>query len=242
MKIQTTTEMTTLFPSFVLHKHWSMPEGFNERLCEIAAEDALRHRVTKEDHELNIGDTSNHLGHLRHNFLTEYREPEVAMLVQMADVAVREYLWRAYQYEHQGELHMMGDALWQRRSHGENIGVSAHTHLKADLVVTYYPRVDVEPDETNVLRKGSVRFFDPANVGKRFWPCNNPDHFIGGWLNVEPRVGSMTVFEGHIPHDSTFFSGEARMCIPIMVDVDTPKKHTKSSVTDILTYQNDYSE
>ncbi|MFP5300049.1 hypothetical protein R2R70_02385 [Cobetia sp. SIMBA_158] len=242
MEIPTHTELTTIFPSFVMHKHWDMPEGFNERLTELAIEDALKNRITEEAGERNIGDTSNHLGHLRHNFLTDCRAPEVAMLTRMVDSAVREYLMLAYGYQHEGEIRMMGDALWQRRSHGENIGVSTHTHLKADIVVTYYPRVDLDGESENALRRGGVRFYDPANVGKRFWPCNNPSYYTGGWFQVEPRVGSMTVFEGHIPHDSTFFEGEGRMCIPIMVDVDTPKKHCKVTTSDILSFQGQISK
>ncbi|KJZ17428.1 hypothetical protein TW86_04025 [Halomonas sp. S2151] len=237
MNIKSHTQIQTIFPSFVMHKRWEMPPGFNERLHELACEDAIRNRITKADNPTNIGDTSNHLGHLRHNFLVECQEPEVKTLTQMADLAVREYLASVYGYQHEGEVRMMSDTFWQRRSHGENVGINSHTHIKADLVVTYYPRVDVEPGETSSLRKGACRFYDPANVGKRFWPCNNDAFFVGGWYQLEPQEGSMTVFEGYVPHDSTFFSGEERMCIPILVDVDTPKKHCKAAVSDILGYK-----
>lgn len=237
MQMKSETQITTIFPSFVMHKTWHTPAGFNERLYKLAAEDAEKNKIKDESNPANIGDTSNHLGHLRHNFLTDCKAEEVETLVKMADSAVREYLACVYGYEHTGEIRMMSDTFWQKRDSGENVGINSHTHVKADLVVTYYPRIDVEPGEKSSLRKGAARFYDPANIGKRFWPCNNPDFFVGGWFQLEPQVGSMTVFEGYLPHDSTFFSGAERMCIPILIDVDTPKKHCKASVSDILAFQ-----
>lgn len=237
MNIPSQTSVTPIFPAFVMHKQWEVSDEFNQRLYELAAEDALKNRIQSADDKRNIGDTSNHLGHIRHNFLVDYQTPEVRQLAQMADQAVREYLLSVYGYEHTGELHMMSDTFWQRRSHGENVGINSHTHIKADIVVTYYPRFDLNPNETSSLRKGAVRFYDPANYGKRFWPNNNQAFFVGGWFQVEPKAGSMTVFEGYVPHDSTYFEGEERMCIPILVDVDTPKKHCKASISEILAAQ-----
>ena len=40
MEIATTSVFQAIYPSFVLHKHWEMPEGFNDRLHALAAEDA----------------------------------------------------------------------------------------------------------------------------------------------------------------------------------------------------------
>lgn len=37
MEIATTTEFQLIYPAFVLHKHWEMPEGFNDRLHALAA-------------------------------------------------------------------------------------------------------------------------------------------------------------------------------------------------------------
>ena len=117
---------------------------------------------------------------------------------------------------------MMSDTFWQRRALQENVGINAHTHIQTDIVCTYYPRVVLDADcPKTSLHRGAVRFYDPANVGKRLWPCNNPDAYVGGWYAVEPRTGSMLVFEGHVPHDSTYFEGEERMCIPVLCSLDT---------------------
>ena len=32
MEVQASSEFETLFPTFVLHKRWEMPDDFNERL------------------------------------------------------------------------------------------------------------------------------------------------------------------------------------------------------------------
>ena len=32
MEIATTTELQMIYPAFVMHKHWNMPEGFNDHL------------------------------------------------------------------------------------------------------------------------------------------------------------------------------------------------------------------
>ena len=46
---------------------------------------------------------------------------------------------------------------------------------------------------------------------------------------VEPRTGSMLVFEGHVPHDSTYFEGEERMCIPVLCSLSLPNSHCKAA-------------
>ncbi len=96
MEIATTSEFQLIYPSFVLHKHWDMPEGFNDHLHALAAEDALENRIQDAGDSRNIGDDSNHLGHLRHNFLLDRRDPAIAVLAQMVAAGVREYLQLAY--------------------------------------------------------------------------------------------------------------------------------------------------
>ena len=80
MEIVTTTEMQMIYPAFVMHKHWDMPEGFNDRLFALAAEDAVANRISEDCDARNVGDQTNHLGHLRHNFLMDRKGPEVAAL------------------------------------------------------------------------------------------------------------------------------------------------------------------
>ncbi len=233
-----TVEIATIFPRFLYHKKWNeLPEGFNERLLSLAIDDARAHRVPPEGHERAGGDKNTHISHLRHNFLTDVHDPVIARFVEMVDQCAREYLSSVYHYDHDGELELMGDTFWQVRERGENVGISCHTHFKSDLVVTYYARTGIEPKENNPLRQGSVRFYDPQNLGARHWPNNNPGVFSRAWYNIVPEVGSMLVFEGHIPHDSTFFGGPERLCIPVMCDVKTARSHIKSPVSDIKRMQ-----
>ena len=90
MEIPTTSEFQLIYPSFVLHKHWEMPEGFNDRLHTLAAEDAGANRIQDARDTRNVGDKTNHLGHLRHNFLMDRRDPALAVLAQMVAAGVRE--------------------------------------------------------------------------------------------------------------------------------------------------------
>jgi hypothetical protein len=238
MEIQTTSEFQLIYPSFVLHKHWEMPEGFNHRLYALAAEDAERNRITDPDEPRNSGDVTNHLGHLRHNFLMDLRDPAIPVFAQMVAAGVREYLQLAYGYDHTGEIRMMSDTFWQRRALRENVGINTHTHMQTDIVCTYYPWVVLDNDCPGTsLHRGAVRFYDPANIGKRLWPCRNPDAYVGGWYAVEPKAGSMLVFEGHVPHDSTYFEGEERMCIPVLCALDLPNSHCKAGLREILAHQ-----
>ena len=238
MEIATTTELQMIYPAFVMHKHWKMPEGFNDRLYGLAAEDAVANRIQDASDGRNVGDQTNHLGHLRHNFLMDRQDPAIAALAQMVAAGVREYLQLAYCYDHSGEIDMMSDTFWQRRDQRENVGINTHTHIQTDIVCTYYPRVTLDDTcpETSLHRR-AVRFYDPANVGKRLWPCRNPEAYVGGWYAVEPRTGSMLIFEGHVPHDSTHFEGEERMCIPVLCSINLPNSHRKAVVSKILAHQ-----
>jgi hypothetical protein len=239
MEIQTTTEFQVIYPAYVMHKKWNMPDGYNDRLFDLALIDCEKNKITTNDDPSNVGDTSNHLGHLRHNFLTDTKDDAIVVLVQMADQAIREYLKLAYEYEHTGEISMMSDTFYQNRAKKENIGINTHTHIQTDIVCTYYPRVMLDADAPDTsLHKGSLRFYDPSNVGKRLWTINNKnDRFIGGWYSVTPETGSMMVFEGYVPHDSTYFEGDERMCIPILCSLVLTNSHCKVNVGDILAYQ-----
>jgi hypothetical protein len=107
MEIHTTSEFQLIYPSFVLHKHWEMPEGFNDRLHALAVHDAETNRIREVSDGRNVGDLTNHLGHLRHNFLMDRRDPALAVLAQMVAAGVREYLQLAYGYGHTGDICMM---------------------------------------------------------------------------------------------------------------------------------------
>jgi hypothetical protein len=155
----------------------------------------------------------------------------------MIDETARDYLRAVYRYEHDGELELMADTFLQRKSHNENTGINAHAHQLSQMVVTYYPRVVQDEAETDRLRRGALRFYDPQMVNGRHWPNNNPQVFSNAWFNLEPQTGSMVAFEGHMVHDSTFFAGEERICIACMVNVVTPRSHCKESVSSLLEHQ-----
>ncbi|MEJ8474449.1 putative 2OG-Fe(II) oxygenase [Roseibium algae] len=231
-------QIDTIYPRFVMRKRFpELAPGFNEQLMELAIADAMANRVPAGGHDRSIGEDVTHLAHLRHNFLDDARDPVVAQFIKMVDHTVREYLSAVYHYDHEGEIDMMSDTFWQNREEGQNVGINCHTHFKSDLVATYYLNTGCEPGEDNPLRQGALRFYDPQNLGVRPWPNRNPGLVQNGWYNIVPEPGMMVVFEGHIPHDSTYFGGEQRLCIPVMCDVKTSRSHIKKPVSELLRNQ-----
>lgn len=233
------TERDTIdlvFPRFVMHRRTEVDGEFHNDLYRLAAADAAANR-TDGSQANAIGQRATHLSHLRHNFLADCKHPAVLRLIQLIDAACRDYVQAVYHYRHEGELEMMSDTFWQQRARGENVGINCHTHVTSHMVATYYVRTDRDPAERNPLRQGSVRFYDPQHVNTRPWPNNNPAVLTTSWFNVVPEEGSLIVFEGHLPHDSTYFDGEARMCIPVMVNLITPRTHMKRPVSELIAGQ-----
>ena len=236
MEVQATSEFETLFPTFVLHKRWEMPDGFNERLAQLAREDCAAHRVTGSDPEA-VGDPGHYVAHKRHNFLTDTIDPAIRVLTSMVSQAVREFLWAGFRYQHEGDIAMMSDTFWQRRSEGENLGIPTHTHPVHEIICTYYPCLDFDGEDGHTFQQGAVRFFDPSMRGNRLWPTRGLG-FNRQVYSVVPGVGSMIVFEGHVPHDSSYFEGEERVCIPVMCKLDRPNKHRHATISEIMEVQN----
>jgi hypothetical protein len=236
LELNKKTNLQCVYPSFVYTKQWDVSKEWNNELYEIAKKDFLNNIITDPSNPNNIGRLSHHVSHIRHNFIDDYKNEKVVQdLIKMVDYACKEYLKLVYEYEHNGKVLIMSDTFWQRRTNGQNTGIQSHTHIKCDLVVTYYPKVNLDKDIKNPVRRGTVRVYDQANIGKRFWDMNNNSkYFFGGWYEVEIKEGLMLIIEGHVPHDSTYFEGDERMCIPMLVDIDTPKKHTKKAIEDIL--------
>lgn len=233
------SSLNMLFPRFVLHNRYDEGREFNEELHRIAREDALAHRLTGGDPRSADRPKANHLAHDRYNFLAETRSPVVRRLIEMIDETARDYLRQVYRYDHTGDLEIMADTFLQRRAYGENLGINTHTHPLTHLVVTYYPRTDRDEQETSPLRRGAVRFYDPQLVNGRQWPNNNPQLNANSWFSIEPEVGSMLAFEGHMPHDSVFFDGEERLCIATMVKVISPRCYIQTSVKELLAWQDE---
>ena len=221
-----------IYPNFILHKHWDMPKIFNDGLAEIAMNEAAAHRIAREDNPRNLGNRSNHFGHVRHNMLEDHKsDPHVCQLLEMVRSAIREFLVSAYGYAFEGEILASAETFYQRRDRGENLGIFTHSHRKSDFVVTYYPLVEVDPEfSRDQLRSGALRFYDPAGVGARLWPNNNPRVHCGSWFQIIPQAGSMVVFEGHVPHDSSYFEGPRRVCIPVQCDLVLSNSQVKTRI------------
>jgi hypothetical protein len=214
---------TALYPSFVLVKHDLLMPELNQRLAEIAIEDAARHRVVDDDDPRNLGTSHSPFGHIRHNLLAEHRgDTAVEAWLAVARASLAEYLHRGFGAELPESLMAISEPFLQGEGYGETIGIFTHTHPKADVVVTYYPEVnfgDVGPER---FREGALRFYDPAGRGHRLWPNRNPAIFTGSWLDVRPRTGTLVIFEGHVPHDSAPFTGKRRVCLPLQVSLRFP--------------------
>jgi hypothetical protein len=215
-----------------------MGADFNARLYALAKEDAERNRIKEDGAAGSVGKKAHAFSHMRHNFLVDCIDPLIPVFVEMVRESIVEFLYASFGYLHEGDMHLMSDTFLQRRSAGENIGIYTHTHPSHEIICTYYPRADDEDTTDNPFRKGALRFYNPAMRGNRLWPHPRRDVYNGSVFSVEPKVGSMVVFEGHMPHDSTFFEGEERMCIPVLCRLDLPNKHISASIKEILEIQN----
>ena len=49
MEIQTTTEFQVIYPAYVMHKKWNMPDGYNDRLFDLALIDCEKNKITTND-------------------------------------------------------------------------------------------------------------------------------------------------------------------------------------------------
>jgi len=224
--------LQAIYPNFILHKRWDMPKTFNDGLAAIAMDEATAHRIRRDDNPRNLGNLSNHFGHVRHNMLTDHKtDPHVRQLLEMVRSAICEFLFSAYGFAFEDEILASAETFYQQRDRGENLGIFTHSHRKSDFVVTYYPLVEVDPDYADdQLRSGALRFYDPAGVGARLWPNRNAQVHCGSWYQVIPRTGSMVVFEGHVPHDSSYFEGAQRVCIPVQCDLVFPNSQVKTRI------------
>ena len=214
---------TALYPSFVLVQQDLLTPEFNQRLAEIAVEDAALHRVVDDNDPRNLGTSDSPFGHIRHNLLAEYRgDAAVEAWLAVARAGLSEFLHRGYGAELPERITAIAEPFVQGEGDGETLGIFTHTHPRADLVVTYYPEVDFGAVGPQRFREGALRFYDPAGRGHRLWPNRNPGIFTGSWLDVRPRTGTLVVFEGHVPHDSAPFRGKRRVCLPLQVSLRVP--------------------
>lgn len=232
-------QVSVLFPCFVMTKQWDMPSEFNDTLYNLAYQGHLKNMAGVS----NAPDVSDgvlrYISHKRSNILVDEKHPFMLEFARMVDATVREYLSSVYGYQHDGEISMMADGFYQRSEGEDAAGIPAHTHQRADLVVTYYPRVVMgESEPANLFKRGALRFYDPSGLGQRRWRNRNPSFFCDGQFVTEPKTGTMVVFEGNMLHDSSHFAGVDRMCIPVICNVLTEKAFTGVTMSAIEAAQN----
>lgn len=233
------SEFTPIFPDYVLHNHWAHSDDFNERLFDIAKADALKNVVKDALDPLAVGDGKQKFSHLRHNFLIDQVDPAIPQFVEMIKYSVNQFLFNAFGYTHTGDIQMNADPFYQSIENGQNIGIYTHSHPSFEIVCTYYPHVaECQSPSDNDMHKGAVRFYNPAMRGNRLWPTSPDRMHNKAMYSILPRTGSMTVFEGHMPHDSTYFEAKDRMCIPVLCRLDLPNAHSTSSTQEITEVQN----
>jgi len=234
--ISADTRVFTLYPTFVLVKQWTKPLAFNDRLFEIGLADSERFRVVEQQAPDAIGQPEFYFSHRRHNLFLEHKDPALVELLGMVDATLREYLWHCYGVDYKGTFALMADVFQGDRRPGHCEGIVPHTHMQADLIVNYYPRVVIDRSAPKG-RSGALRLFDPSGKGKRAWPNQNPAFHAAGWCNIEVATGAMVVFEGHVPHDSAAFNGDARMCIAMMARTVDERSWRTATVAEILRFQ-----
>jgi len=226
-----TTSVQALWTPFVMHRVIQSGDSFNQEVREIATEYDTAVREMRE----GFPGKSNNLGYGGYDLITYGKNSKVIKdLVSLVTDACKDFVEMVYGYRHDGDMMINAGTF---RQHGDqNLGIPAHTHNKRDLVAVYYPVIDA--DDSDPMKDGSLRLFDPANIGKRFWACSNEHSFYGNWYAIKPEVGSLVVFEGWIPHDSGYFKGNERLSIPFLIDLVTDKKHTMTSVTELMSETN----
>lgn len=221
------TFVVPAFPTMVLVKDTGMPKEFNDRLFELGSADALKWREQQA--------SGAYFKNRRHNLFADVKDPTLIALAEMIDAGCREFLG-IFGNDYRGPLKIQSDVLWSRGDAGEREGMYCHTHMKADLVAIYYPRLDVDPS-LPPLHKGALRIYDPSNKGKRSWRNHNQSFHIGGWLHIDIREGLLVVFEGHVPHDSSHFAGKDRLCVPCMINLADKSAYEQMTLDEIKEHQ-----
>lgn len=230
MEYTHTTNLQALWTPVVMQRVVQNSKELNEELYNVATQYDLEVR----DNRKGTPDSkSNNLGYGGVDLLTAKQSyKSIKDLTKIVDTACRDFLEFIYGYKHTGDLHMNAGTFWQQKTNNQNIGIQLHTHPKSDLVAVYYPKISGASN--SVMTNGGLRLYDPSNIGKRFWECNNHSSYYGGWFNITPEEGMLVVFEGWIPHDSGYFDGDERLSIPFLINVDTELKHKMVSSLNIL--------
>lgn len=234
------SELMKIYPSFVSTKQWVGEDQLNQELFEIGKRAYFENRVRDDVDPRNVGVKENHISHRRYNLYTDYKAPCLAKLAMMVDAAARDFLLQAHHYWHEGEIEVSAEVIYQSSNPDQRANIWAHSHIAHDLVVTYYPVVNPSaPDEDP---GGKLRFYDSLGMGSRPWLKNaqkkiRQGEFIGDWYQVDPRAGTMVVFEGHLMHDSSPFYGLDRMCIPTYCKLILPNQVHLEPISEVIQKQ-----
>jgi hypothetical protein len=222
-----TTSFQALWTPFVMHRVTDCDDSFNSAVHDLASSYEAYVRQARSGFP---SEKHNNLGYGGCD-LIEYAENNATMkqLASIVQEACSDFLYMAYGYTHDGDMLMNAGTFWQYGD--QRLGLPAHTHNKHDLVAIYYPVVNGGDDP---MSDGSLRLYDPSNIGKRFWHSENTHSYYGGWYSIKPQKGSIIVFEGWVPHDSGYFDGRERLSIPFLVDVQTNRKHKMTAMSEII--------
>lgn len=231
MKIKS---ITNIFPTFVMvgqAEEFSRAE--NEELSKLSWE-VYRNNFPTETLQARVANTGYYTSEKRHDLFEDYCHlPVVMKLAEAADSMCRAYMREIYHFDCIYPIKMMAEPFCQNEETGKN-GMACHTHVGKPLFITYYPSVKLKRRAHSSIKdngiNGEVSFYDPANVGRRIWPCLNTSFASGSTFRVAVREGMFTAFEGHVPHDSAPFEGEERVCIPIICYPKLPSKNLGSTL------------
>lgn len=215
-----------LYPSFVLEAIWDFTPEENKRLSELAWKVSDANENTEKTHAQNSGA---YFTKHRFNLLEDYwEEPVVQKFAMYADRFARDYLRAAYNNDMQHPIKLMAEPFCQNTQMGTK-GIMMHAHQGKPLLVTYYPSVKIEKAEAplvgNMGANGEIDFYDPTGLGKRWWANKHPGHHTGSVFRLAVQEGTALAFEGQIPHAGCPFTGEERVCIPVICYPQLPHKN-----------------
>lgn len=175
---------------------------FNAELADLAKQYARENLTQKQFH----------FSTEKHDFSQWLPEPIRKQFRKMLNDAVQAYCREAFHNVPDKLPAIHTSVVWGEGQFG-NAGVPVHIHEGIDLVITYYPEV-LTDEQLKAWNAGGVRFYDHMAARYDFVENRNPEFFSNMWFQAEPHTGTLFVFPGWMMHDSGFFGGAERVCLP----------------------------
>ena len=227
-------EIQTIFPKFIGAKQAPFSDSVVRELIRLGIEFAERNRKGENNEiepvldktQINPAENSlRYVSHERANIFADYPESwAIKEWKRFCYAMAEEYMLEVHKYRNDMELNILGDAVYQY-SPDYNAGVPLHNHTDCDFAISYYPLVDFgDKYPSNAYNRGALRFFNPDECKRHYFPHNNEDFISGYNCTIEASQGSAFIFEGNALHDSTHFEGLRRLCLPAFVSVKSPEK------------------